>query len=233
MLLDVKNLHAYYDSSHVLKGISLSIQARETIGLLGKNGMGKSTLIRSILGLVHQRQGEIYIQEKTAMTLAPYEIARLGIAYVPEGRGIFPNLSVKENLIMAARPNPFGQTEWTLDKILCTFPALKERLNHLGEQISGGEQQMLSIGRALMTHPQLLILDEATEGLAPLVVAQIWQVIAQIKASGIATLIVDRDWRKVLQHSDRAIVLLKGEIVLEGTGVELFHHPDLSAYLGV
>ncbi|MCX7253271.1 MAG: ABC transporter ATP-binding protein [Burkholderiales bacterium] len=233
MLLDVKNLHAYYDSSHVLKGISLSIQARETIGLLGKNGMGKSTLIRSILGLVHQRQGEIYIQEKTAMTLAPYEIARLGIAYVPEGRGIFPNLSVKENLIMAARPNLFGQTEWTLDKILGTFPALKERLNHLGEQISGGEQQMLSIGRALMTHPQLLILDEATEGLAPLVVAQIWQVIAQIKARGIATLIVDRDWRKVLQHSDRAVVLLKGEIVLEGTGIELLHHPDLSTYLGV
>jgi branched-chain amino acid transport system ATP-binding protein len=233
MLLDVKNLHAYYDSSHVLKGISLSIQARETIGLLGKNGMGKSTLIRSILGHVHQREGEIYIQEKTAMTLAPYEIARLGIAYVPEGRGIFPNLSVKENLIMAARPNPFGQSEWTLDKILCTFPALKERLNHPGEQISGGEQQMLSIGRALMTHPQLLILDEATEGLAPLVVAQIWQVIAQIKAHGIATLIVDRDWRKVLQYSDRAIVLLKGEIVLEGTGVELLHHPDLSTYLGV
>ena len=233
MLLDVKNLHAYYDSSHVLKGISLSIQARETIGLLGKNGMGKSTLIRSILGHVHQREGEIYIQEKTAMTLAPYEIARLGIAYVPEGRGIFPNLSVKENLIMAARPNLFGQTEWTLDKILGTFPALKERLNHLGEQISGGEQQMLSIGRALMTHPQLLILDEATEGLAPLVVAQIWQVIAQIKAHGIATLIVDRDWRKVLQYSDRAIVLLKGEIVLEGTGVELLHHPDLSTYLGV
>jgi branched-chain amino acid transport system ATP-binding protein len=233
MLLDVKNLHAYYDSSHVLKGISLSIQARETIGLLGKNGMGKSTLIRSILGHVHQREGEIYIQEKTAMTLAPYEIARLGIAYVPEGRGIFPNLSVKENLIMAARPNPFGQSEWTLDKILCTFPALKERLNHPGEQISGGEQQMLSIGRALMTHPQLLILDEATEGLAPLVVAQIWQVIAQIKARGIATLIVDRDWRKVLQHSDRAVVLLKGEIVLEGTGIELLHHPDLSTYLGV
>ncbi len=233
MLLDVKNLHAYYDSSHVLKGISLSIQARETIGLLGKNGMGKSTLIRSILGHVHQREGEIYIQEKTAMTLAPYEIARLGIAYVPEGRGIFPNLSVKENLIMAARPNPFGQTEWTLDKILCTFPALKERLNHPGEQISGGEQQMLSIGRALMTHPQLLILDEATEGLAPLVVAQIWQVIAQIKARGIATLIVDRDWRKVLQHSDRAVVLLKGEIVLEGTGIELLHHPNLSTYLGV
>jgi len=233
MLLDVKNLHAYYDSSHVLKGISLSIQTRETIGLLGKNGMGKSTLIRSILGHVHQREGEIYIQEKTAMTLAPYEIARLGIAYVPEGRGIFPNLSVKENLIMAARPNPFGQTEWTLDKILCTFPALKERLNHQGEQISGGEQQMLSIGRALMTHPQLLILDEATEGLAPLVVAQIWQVIAQIKARGIATLIVDRDWRKVLQHSDRAVVLLKGEIVLEGTGIELLHHPDLSTYLGV
>jgi branched-chain amino acid transport system ATP-binding protein len=233
MLLDVKNLHAYYDSSHVLKGISLSIQARETIGLLGKNGMGKSTFIRSILGHVHQREGEIYIQEKTAMTLAPYEIARLGIAYVPEGRGIFPNLSVKENLIMAARPNPFGQSEWTLDKILCTFPALKERLNHPGEQISGGEQQMLSIGRALMTHPQLLILDEATEGLAPLVVAQIWQVIAQIKARGIATLIVDRDWRKVLQHSDRAVVLLKGEIVLEGTGIELLHHPDLSTYLGV
>ena len=231
--LDAKELHAWYGSSHVLHGIDIQINRHETIGLLGRNGMGKSTLIRSLLGHVSQRAGLISIDGQDALHLAPYQVARLGIAYVPEGRGVFPNLTVKENLIMSARAGRKGQLDWTLDRVLETFPRLGERINNLGEQLSGGEQQMLSISRALMTHPDLLILDEATEGLAPLVVAEIWRVIQEIRGSGIATLIVDRDWRKVLQNTDRAIVLQKGQIVLEGKSEEIANHPQLMNYLGV
>jgi branched-chain amino acid transport system ATP-binding protein len=152
---------------------------------------------------------------------------------VPEGRGVFPNLSVRENLVMAARKGRDGRNDWTYDRVMQTFPRLQERVGNLGAQLSGGEQQMLSIGRALMTHPELLILDEATEGLAPLIVAEIWRVIAQIRASGIATLIVDRDYRKVLAQSDRAIVLQKGQVVLQGESAQLQGSSELAAFLGV
>ncbi|MEI7427575.1 MAG: ABC transporter ATP-binding protein [Betaproteobacteria bacterium] len=231
--LEAKGLHAWYGSSHVLHGIDLVINQNETIGLLGRNGMGKSTLIRSLLGHVPEREGLVSIAGKHTMSMAPYQVAKLGIAYVPEGRGVFPNLTVKENLIMAARPGNHGQQDWTLERVLATFPRLAERIQNLGEQLSGGEQQMLSIGRALMTHPDLLILDEATEGLAPLIVAEIWKVIQNIRSSGIATLIVDRDWRKVLHHTDRALVLQKGKIMLQGSSSEILHHPDLPKYLGI
>jgi len=231
--LEAKGLHAWYGSSHVLHGIDLVIDQNETIGLLGRNGMGKSTLIRSLLGHVNEREGVVSIAGKQTMSMAPYQVAKLGIAYVPEGRGVFPNLTVKENLIMAARPGNHGQQDWTLERVLATFPRLAERIQNLGEQLSGGEQQMLSIGRALMTHPDLLILDEATEGLAPLIVAEIWKVIQNIRSSGIATLIVDRDWRKVLHHTDRAVVLQKGKIMLQGSSSEILHHPDLPKYLGI
>jgi branched-chain amino acid transport system ATP-binding protein len=231
--LDAKELHAWYGSSHVLHGIDMQINRHETIGLLGRNGMGKSTLIRSLLGHVSQRAGTITIDGQDVIQMAPFQIARLGIAYVPEGRGVFPNLTVKENLIMSARPGLKGQVDWTLERVFATFPRLSERVHHLGEQLSGGEQQMLSISRALMTHPDLLILDEATEGLAPLIVAEIWRVIQEIRASGIATLIVDRDWRKVLQNTDRAIVLQKGQVVLEGNSEDIAKHPQLMNYLGV
>jgi branched-chain amino acid transport system ATP-binding protein len=231
--LEAKGLHAWYGSSHVLHGIDLVINQNETIGLLGRNGMGKSTLIRSLLGHVPEREGVVSIAGKQTMSMAPYQVAKLGIAYVPEGRGVFPNLTVKENLIMAARPGNHGQQDWTLERVLATFPRLAERIQNLGEQLSGGEQQMLSIGRALMTHPDLLILDEATEGLAPLIVAEIWKVIQNIRSSGIATLIVDRDWRKVLHHTDRALVLQKGKIMLQGSSSEILHHPDLPKYLGI
>jgi len=231
--LEAKGLHAWYGSSHVLHGIDLVINQNETIGLLGRNGMGKSTLIRSLLGHVPEREGLVSIAGKQTMSMAPYQVAKLGIAYVPEGRGVFPNLTVKENLIMAARPGNHGQQDWTLERVLATFPRLAERIQNLGEQLSGGEQQMLSIGRALMTHPDLLILDEATEGLAPLIVAEIWKVIQNIRSSGIATLIVDRDWRKVLHHTDRALVLQKGKIMLQGSSSEILHHPDLPKYLGI
>jgi branched-chain amino acid transport system ATP-binding protein len=200
---------------------------------LGRNGMGKSTLIRSILGHVSQRDGRVYLFGKEVSKCRPHEIARLGVAYVPEGRGVFPNLSVRENLIMAARPVQGRSRGWDLDRVLQTFPRLAERINNLGAQLSGGEQQMLSIGRALMTQPDLIVLDEATEGLAPLIVAEIWKVISTIREDGIATLIVDRDYRKVLTQSDRAMVLQKGQVVLSGTSAALRDNPELASYLGL
>jgi branched-chain amino acid transport system ATP-binding protein len=195
--------------------------------------MGKSTLIRSILGHVSQRDGRVYLFGKEVSKCRPHEIARLGVAYVPEGRGVFPNLSVRENLIMAARPVQGRSRGWDLDRVLQTFPRLAERINNLGAQLSGGEQQMLSIGRALMTQPDLIMLDEATEGLAPLIVAEIWKVISTIREDGIATLIVDRDYRKVLAQSDRAMVLQKGQVVLSGTSGALRDNPELASYLGL
>ncbi|WP_284619416.1 ABC transporter ATP-binding protein [Aquabacterium humicola] len=245
-ILSARGLHAWYGSSHVLHGIDLNIGRGETLGLLGRNGMGKSTLIRTLLGHVTQREGRITLFGHDASTAKPHDVARQGIAYVPEGRGVFPNLTVKENLVMAARPAGKGGAPraftssgahpgdaWTLGRVLATFPRLEERLNHLGGQLSGGEQQMLSIGRALMTHPALVILDEATEGLAPLIVAEIWRVIGEIRASGIATLIVDRDYRKVLSRSDRALVLQKGRVVLQGSAAEVARDPALAGCLGV
>ncbi len=226
--LQARGLQAWYGSSHVLHGIDLEIARGETIGLLGRNGMGKSTLIRSLLGHVAQRSGMITVAGQDCSQARPHELARLGVAYVPEGRGVFPNLSVRENLLMAA-----SRGDWTLERVLSTFPRLAERIDNLGAQLSGGEQQMLSIGRALMTHPALIILDEATEGLAPLVVKEIWRVIAEIRANGIATLIVDRDYRRVLQLSDRALVLQKGQVVLRGDSRDLLEHADISRYLGV
>ena len=215
-LLEAKGLHAWYGSSHVLHGVDLAIARGQTLGLLGRNGMGKSTLIRSLLGHVTQREGRIAFFGQDASKAKPHQLARLGVAYVPEGRGVFGNLTVRENLLMAARPGRDGRSDWSYERVLATFPRLKERLTNLGAQLSGGEQQMLSIGRALMTNPTLLILDEATEGLAPLIVTEIWRVIGQIRATGISTLIVDRDYRKVLAHTDRAVVMEKGRIVLAG-----------------
>ena len=231
--LQAQALHAWYGSSHVLHGIDFHIQRGETVGLLGRNGMGKSTLIRTLLGHVPQREGRITVNGQDLSRARPHEVAQAGVAYVPEGRGVFPNLSVRENLVMAARPGPNGQNEWSLQRVLQTFPRLEERLSNLGSQLSGGEQQMLSIGRALMTHPTLIILDEATEGLAPMIVAEIWRVIGDIRSSGIATLIVDRNYRKVLAQADRALVLQKGQVVLQGSAAALRDDPQLAACLGV
>jgi branched-chain amino acid transport system ATP-binding protein len=233
IILHAQDIHAWYDSSHVLHGVSLDIRKGETVGLLGRNGMGKSTLIRSLLGHVHQRDGHISLFGHDISKARPHEVARIGVAYVPEGRGVFGNLTVRENLVMASRPGRDDRNDWTLERVLHTFPRLAERLNNLGGQLSGGEQQMLSIGRALMTHPDLIILDEATEGLAPLIVAEIWRVIDEIKASGMAVLIVDRDWHKVLSRSNRALVLQKGLVVLHGDSQDLLNDPELPNYLGV
>ena len=233
IIVDAHGVHAWYGSSHVLHGVDLQVRRGETVGLLGRNGMGKSTLIRTLLGHVAQRQGQIQILGQDAHQARPHEVARLGVAYVPEGRGVFPNLTVRENLVMAARRGRDGRNDWSYERVLGTFPRLQESLANLGAQLSGGEQQMLSIGRALMTHPELIILDEATEGLAPLIVAEIWRVIGEIRASGIATLIVDRDYRKVLQRCDRALVLQKGRAVLQGRADEVAASAELAGYLGV
>ncbi|WP_334190193.1 ABC transporter ATP-binding protein [Noviherbaspirillum sp.] len=233
-MLQITSLNTYYGDSHILQGVNLQIPAGKAVGLLGRNGMGKTTMIRSVMGFVPAASGKVVWHGRDVTGQAPERMARLGIGYVPEGRGIFPNLSVRENLIMSARPGPSGRRDWTFERALDTFPRLKERLDHGGQQLSGGEQQMLSIGRALMTNPDLLILDEATEGLAPLVVKEIWRVISQIRETGISTLIVDRNYRAVLAHTDLAVVLEKGRIVLEGESAALMASPEqLVGYLGV
>jgi branched-chain amino acid transport system ATP-binding protein len=231
--LDARGIHAWYGSSHVLHGVDLRVGRGEAVGLLGRNGMGKSTLIRSVLGHVRQREGRITLGGDDVSRARPHEVASRGVAYVPEGRGVFPNLSVRENLVMAARPGRDGRTHWTLERVLAAFPRLRERLGHPGAQLSGGEQQMLSIGRALMTQPELIVLDEATEGLAPLIVQEVWRVIGEIRADGIATLIVDRDYRKVADRSDRLVVLQKGRVVLSGASRSLAAGDALAALLGV
>jgi branched-chain amino acid transport system ATP-binding protein len=233
IILEAQGIHAWYDSSHVLHGVNLEIRQGETVGLLGRNGMGKSTLIRTLLGHVPQRDGHISLFGHDISHARPHQVARLGVAYVPEGRGIFGNLTVRENLVMAARKGRDDRNDWPLERVLNTFPRLAERLNNLGSQLSGGEQQMLSIGRALMTHPELIILDEATEGLAPLIVAEIWRVIDDIKSSGLAVLIVDRDWHKVLSRSSRALILQKGLVVLQGDAQALLQDKALPNFLGV
>ena len=233
-MLRVEGLNTYYGDSHILRGVDVAIDAGQSVGLLGRNGMGKTTLIRSIMGYVKPASGRVQIDGRDVTGQPPEKIARLGIGYVPEGRGIFPNLSVRENLVMSARAGLDGKRAWTFDRVMSTFPRLSERLSHGGQQLSGGEQQMLSIGRALMTNPRLLILDEATEGLAPLIVAEIWRVIETIRESGISTLIVDRNYRLVLAHTERAVVMEKGRIALAGASAELSAAPDsLAQLLGV
>jgi branched-chain amino acid transport system ATP-binding protein len=233
-LVQATGIDTFYGASHILRGVDFRVDRGEAVGLMGRNGMGKTTLIKSLLGLTPVRAGEIRIAGQSMRGAAPYRIARAGVGYVPEGRGIFPTLSVIENLRMAARPGVDGRRDWTLERVLQTFPRLAERRAHGGTQLSGGEQQMLSIGRALMTHPDVLFLDEATEGLAPLIVAEIWQIIGRIRASGIATVVVDKNFRSVLRHTDRAVVMVKGQVALESVSSSLLDNPaQLSTLLGV
>ena len=233
-LVDARGLQTYYGASHVLRGVDFRIERGETIGLMGRNGMGKSTLLKSLVGIVRPRGGTVQVKGRDMLGRPAYEVAQRGIAYVPEGRGIFGNLSVKENLVMAARPGTQGQRDWTCERVLDTFPRLQERLNHGGQQLSGGEQQMLTIGRALMTNPDVLILDEATEGLAPLIARDIWRICGVVRARGISSVIVDKAWKQVTQITDRNVILVKGEVVFEGTSAELRAQPHLlEQYLGI
>jgi len=233
-LVEAKGVHTYYGASHILHGVDFAVQPGEAVGLMGRNGMGKTTLLKTILGLVRARDGRIRVKGEDVTRAPTHRVARLGIAYVPEGRGIFPNLSVYENLIMAARAGSNGRRDWGIERVLETFPRLAQRLGHGGAQLSGGEQQMLTIGRALMTNPDLLILDEATEGLAPMVAREIWQIVRTVCQSGISTVIVDKNFSAVSAIATRSVILVKGEIVFDGASAELKAQPELHLrYLGV
>ena len=234
MLLEAKEIHTYYGASHILHGIDFNIREGEGVALMGRNGMGKSTLLKSMLGLVRPRHGRVLVRGDDRSKARTYQIAQQGIAYVPEGRGIFKSLSVRENLLMSARAGVDGRCEWTFDRVMATFPRLGERINNGGWQLSGGEQQMLTIGRALMTNPDVLILDEATEGLAPLIAREIWRICNLIKESGISSVIVDKNWKHVTQITDRNVILVKGKVVFEGSSEKLHAQPHLlEQYLGV
>jgi branched-chain amino acid transport system ATP-binding protein len=233
-MLELNGVETAYGSSQVLFGVSLTVGEREVVGLLGRNGMGKTTTVRAIMGLTPPRAGSILFAGRAIHGAPPYVIARLGIGLVPEGRQVFPNLSVQENLVATAR-NPFGRKDpWTLGRVYALFPALDARRSNMGNQLSGGEQQMLAIGRALLTNPRLLILDEATEGLAPLLRAEIWRSIRLLKEGGQAILVIDSNLRELLKVTDRNTILEKGRIVWTGDSDELEAQPELKTrYLGI
>ncbi|WP_414676191.1 ABC transporter ATP-binding protein [Limnobacter sp.] len=233
-ILEAKELNTFYGRSHILKGVDFSIKAGEGIALMGRNGMGKTTLLKSLLGIVPFRDGQMSVRGKEINKPVTHQIMKMGIAYVPEGRGIFPNLNVRENLVMAARHGMNGRKDWTFERVMKTFPRLGERISNGGWQLSGGEQQMLTIGRALMTNPDLLILDEATEGLAPLIAQEIWGIVEQVRDTGIAVVIVDKNHRALRKICDRAMIMVKGELVFDGLTSQLKTNPEIiQQHLGV
>ena len=228
-MLEVRNLETAYGASQVLFGISLEVNPSQVVTLLGRNGMGKTTTVRSIMGITPPKAGSITFETKPLHHLPSYRIAQAGLGLVPEGRQVFPNLTVRENLVATARAG-----NWSLEKVYELFPHLKARSWNYGNQLSGGEQQMLAIGRALMTNPRLLILDEATEGLAPLIRVEIYRSIEQLKAQGLAILVIDKDVKALTRVADRHYVLEKGRVVWSGSSAELAASPDIQhKYLGV
>ena len=234
MMLSVHSIDAAYGDSQVLFGMSFEIDAGEFVTLLGRNGMGKTTTVRAIMGILPVRAGEIVFNEEPIHTLPSFRIAKAGIGLVPEGRQVFPNLTVRENLIATAAPPPAGHRGWTMDRVVDLFPALGERLTSMGNQLSGGEQQMLAIGRALMTNPRLLILDEATEGLAPMVRAEIWHCLENLKEEAQAILVIDKNVDALTRIADRHYIVEKGAVVWTGTSEELRADEGVQhQYLGV
>jgi branched-chain amino acid transport system ATP-binding protein len=234
MLLDMRNIEAGYGHARVLFGLSLSIGEGEVVTLIGRNGMGKTTTVRTIMGLVRAERGEIHLAGERIEKMPSHSIARLGLGLVPEGRQIFPNLSVRENLLMAGIDRSWGGERWTFDRVIDFFPRLGERLSNSGTQLSGGEQQMLAIGRALMTNPRLLILDEATEGLAPVIREEIWARLKALKGSGLSILVIDKELEALCELADRHYVVEKGEIAWAGSTAELMANPAIhETYLGV
>ena len=216
-MLELNDVHTYYGSRHVLHGVTLRVEEGQVTTLLGRNGMGKTTTLRTIMGLTPAREGTIRFRGQSIMGSRPHRIARMGIGYVPEEREIFPNLNVVENLVMAARP----KGSWNLERVFTLFPRLAERRRHWGSQLSGGEAQMLAIGRALMTQPRLLLMDEATEGLSPLLRKEIWQVIGEIRAEGISILLVDKNIKALIELADRHYIMTKGRTTFEGSSADL------------
>jgi len=228
-MLEVRNLETAYGRSQVLFGVDLKVQKAQVVSLLGRNGMGKTTTVRSIMGITPARSGTVVFQDREIQRLPSYLVAQAGVGLVPEGRQVFPNLTVRENLVATARRGP-----WTLEKVLDMFPQLKARRGNYGNQLSGGEQQMLAIGRALMTNPRLLILDEATEGLAPLIRHEIYRSIAELKAEGLSILVIDKDVRALTRVADVHYVLEKGRVVWSGSSSELSANQEMQhRYLGV
>ena len=221
MLLKVDSIKTSYGTSQVLFGMSMEVAAGEVVTLMGRNGMGKTTTIRSIMGLLAPYSGEIIFEDKNITGIASHLIAKMGIGLVPEGRQIFPNLTVRENLVATARNFSKNPDPWTFEKVLDRFPALEARINGMGNELSGGEQQMLAIGRALMTNPKLLVLDEATEGLAPQIRAEIWKCLEDLKAQGQAILVVDKNVSTLTRIADRHYIIEKGQVVWTGSSLEL------------
>jgi branched-chain amino acid transport system ATP-binding protein len=233
-LLSLDGIEACYGLSQVLFGLSLSIAPGEMVTLMGRNGMGKTTTVRSIMGLTPARAGSIRLADSEIRGMPSYRIAKLGIGLVPEGRQIFPNLTVRENLVAAAANRSGTKQPWTLARIGEFFPRLQERASNMGNQLSGGEQQMLAIGRALMTNPRLLILDEATEGLAPLIREEIWNCLTRLKSEGQSILVIDKNVEKLTQIADRHYLIERGRVVWTGNSRELADAPDIQhRYLGV
>jgi branched-chain amino acid transport system ATP-binding protein len=233
-LLTVDAIETFYGASQALFGVSFSVGEGEVVALLGRNGMGKTTTVRSIMGLRPPARGRIVFAGAEIQHWPPYRVARAGIGLVPEGRQVFPALTVQENLVATARPARLGAKEWTLDRVLKLFPALAPRQRQFASTLSGGEQQMLAVGRALLTHPRLLVLDEATEGLAPLIRAEIWQCIETLKKSGQALLIIDKNLAELAPHADRAAILEKGCVVWDGSPKALLADDAIKhQYLGV
>ena len=233
-LLEVARIETCYGLSQVLFDISLAIAPGEMVTLMGRNGMGKTTTVRSIMGLTPAMSGSIRFAGAEIRTLPTYRVAQLGVGLVPEGRQIFPNLSARENLVATAANRGDADGGWTLDKVCALFPRLAERLSSMGNQLSGGEQQMLAIGRALMTNPRLLILDEATEGLAPLIRAEIWQCLSRLKAAGQSILVIDKNVEALTRIADRHYLIERGRVVWTGTSTELAAAPQVQhRYLGI
>src|SRR5689334_15301534 len=231
-LLEIDGIETCYGQSQVLFGLSLKIRPGEMVTLMGRNGMGKTTTVRSIMGLTPARAGAIRFRGDEILGLPSYRVAQRGIGLVPEGRQIFPNLTVRENLVATEVKRDGG--EWTLDKVYALFPRLAERATSMGNQLSGGEQQMLAVGRALMTNPDLLILDEATEGLAPLIRAEIWRCLTRLKETGLSILVIDKNVGALLGVADRHFLIERGRVVWKGTSQELASAPDVQhRYLGV
>jgi len=233
-MLEVRGIETSYGRSQVLFGISLEIGAGEVATLMGRNGMGKTTTIRSVMGLTRPHGGSVLFEGREIAGLPSYQIAKLGLGLVPEGRQIFPNLSVRENLVATADNRSPGAARWNLDSVLQAFPRLRERAGNMGDQLSGGEQQMLAIARALMTNPKLLLLDEATEGLAPLIRAEIWSILENLKSEGQAILVVDKNIAALTRLADRHTIIEKGAVAWTGSSAELSADPEIAhRYLGV
>jgi len=233
-MLAVEALEAAYGVSQVLFGVTLRVDASEVVTLLGRNGMGKTTTVRTIMGIMQPKAGAVTFEGRALHGLPSYRVARAGLGLVPEGRQIFPNLSVRENLVATAANRGSRADPWTLEKVFALFPRLEERRGNMGNQLSGGEQQMLAIARALMTNPKLLILDEATEGLAPLIRADIYRSIERMKGAGLSILVIDKDVKALTRIADRHYVLEKGRVVWSGSSADLAASEDVQhKYLGV